>query len=160
MNWHATAEVFEWTGPLDEKVCQATGSTLYHLSETVISGTGSLQDAIFSTGRLVRTAGGRYAALTPLSDATMFAASHRRGELGWVRNGRPIGEERAGFVFYNGGDDLSLLSGASWGPLPVAGVAAWSPRLIPSPDSSEAARSAWLGAGLVGLGLVGKSRRT
>ncbi len=124
----------------------------------MISGAGSFQEVIFNTGRRVRTAGGSYLALPPISDSAMFAPPRRRGTGGRARNGRPVGEERAGFVFYNDGDDPSLLTSTSWGPLRGVGGVAWTVGFAPAPGLSELANRAWLGAGLVALGLMGKLR--
>jgi hypothetical protein len=63
------------------------------------------------------------------------------------------------FSFLRLSTGQSLLTAKPDAAVPLAGDWEWVPTPGPASNLSEEARRAWLGAALVGLGLVGRTRK-
>lgn len=157
---YAQSEWFEWQGSIEKLEGESRGESRFELSSTAISETGSFEEELFNAARLGQKAGDRLAALPAGSDPAVLAETLSQGYWSRGSQAQPGGE--GGLV------DSSCKSCSARGQMtskppatiPAIGAAVWKHGVDRTGDISEEAHRAWLGAGLVGLGLVGRLRRT
>lgn len=159
------AHVFAWSGSmLGGGGGQATGPALYSSPSLVINGNSAFQAVTINTGGVPLVPGNPYVALFTISDPVDYynnvpgVLSYWGAHL-WTHVSNDGG---GGFVFYNNGDDFSLLNSSSWDNFADFGDLAWratfssgSSSSVPEPGSV----ALLLGMGACGLVAMRRRRR-
>ena len=143
IGWRAPAAILEWTGPLDGNAAALDNSVLLLLSDTVTGNAGFLRD-VAPTAALAWQTGS--------SDARLPAHYDQAGNM--------AGEEGVTFDLYKSGDEPAVPTGKQRTVFPGFAEGPWKAVFGTAAESSELARRAWLGAGLMCVGLAGRLRKT
>lgn len=124
----ALAQVYAWSGALGDHG-PAVGPALF--SQAVSFNTNSLQKVTVNTGSLALTAGNAYVALLTTTTST------GNSDWGFLWNGLSGVPNDGAFVWFNNGNDISLLNSSPWDGPWISGSLAWQAdfRTVPEPAS-------------------------
>ena len=153
-----TGDVYAWTGSLLGGGGRgATGASLFTNSSTVLNGDNSFQ-AVRMEPNVCLKPGAQYVAFLTVSNPTDFDATTGTSVWGNLRLSHVANNGGGGFVFYNNGNNPSLLNASAWDNFSDFGDLAWKADFSRCPEPGAIATAIVMFGGL-GLGMLKRRRK-